>query len=130
MKQSLTAIALCLTVWLSTPVAFAGPHGGGGFGGGNGGDHFFDRNNDGYNDAYSLQDLQERRRAREERGFQRLKQLKWQTGYTMPQHYRSDRYKVDYGHYNLPKPARGQQWYKVNNDYLLINDDNTIIQVR
>lgn len=66
----------------------------------------FSNNDDGFfnradNDGFSLQDLQERRRAREERGFQRLKQLKWQTGYTMPQHYRSDRYKVDYDDYNL-----------------------------
>lgn len=135
MKQSLTAMALCLTVWLSIPVAFAAPHGGGGGNFGGSGANSFSNNDDGFfnradNDGFSLQDLQERRRAREERGFQRLKQLKWQTGYTMPQHYRSDRYKVDYDDYNLPKPARGQQWYKVNSDYLLINDDNIILQVR
>ncbi|ENV47318.1 MULTISPECIES: RcnB family protein [Acinetobacter] len=126
MKQSLTAMALCLTVWLSIPVAFAGPPHGGNPGRGGGG--FFDSTNE-YRDAVSLQDLQERRRQREERGFERLKQLKWQTGYTMPQHYRSDRYKVDYNYYQLPRPKHGQQWYKVNNDYLLIDDDNTIIQV-
>lgn len=130
MKQCLTAIALCLTVWLSIPVTFAAPHGGNsGFGGHRGEERGFDIPVD-YDDSMSMQNLQERRRVREERGFQRLKQLKWQTGYTIPQHYRSDRYKVDYTDSRLSKPARGQQWYKVNNDYLLIDDDNTIIQVR
>ncbi|MEB3767375.1 RcnB family protein [Acinetobacter sp. MD2] len=74
-----------------------------------------------------FENLQERRRQREELGFRRLKEMKWQKGYTMPQHYRGDSYKVDYTNYNLPRPERNQQWYKVNNDYLLIDSSNNTI---
>ena len=74
--------------------------------------------------------LQEERRIREERGFKRLKQHKWQTGYVMPQHYRGDGYKVEYKQYNLPKPARHQQWYKINNDYILVDSEtNGIVSI-
>ncbi|AOA56973.1 RcnB family protein [Acinetobacter larvae] len=74
--------------------------------------------------------MQQRRREREQRGLRRLQQHKWQAGYVMPQHYRSDSYKVDYRGTNLPKPARNQQWYKVNNDYILVDSEtNNIIQI-
>ncbi len=72
--------------------------------------------------------MQNNRRMREERGVQRLQQHKWQTGYVMPQHYRGDGYKVDYRDYDLPKPSRNQQWYKINNDYILIKSENNSIQ--
>lgn len=73
----------------------------------------------------------EKRRLREEEGFKRLKQHKWQQGYVMPQHYRGDRYKVDYEQHQLPKPSRQQQWYKINNDYVLINsEDNSIVKIK
>lgn len=129
---------LCVTTF-----AFAGPGGAGGgipgsggFGGGmSGGDRMsggrsmrmgasFDNNDN------LFDDLQERRRAREERGFERLKQLKWKTGYTIPQHYQSDRYKVDAVAYNLPQAQATQQWYKINSDFVLVDTKNTIIDVR
>ena len=67
---------------------------------------------------------------REERGVERLKQHRWQAGYVMPQHYRGNGYKVDYKDNNLPKPGRNQQWYKINNDFILVNaDDNSIIRI-
>jgi Ni/Co efflux regulator RcnB len=66
-------------------------------------------------------------RSREQRGMKRLQHMKWQTGYVMPQHYRSDGYKVEYKENNLPKPARNQQWYKINNNYILLNSDNNNI---
>lgn len=70
------------------------------------------------------------RRMREERGVERLRQHRWQAGYVMPQHYRGDGYKVDYKNSNLPRPERNQQWYKINNDYILVNsDDNSIIRI-
>ena len=65
------------------------------------------------------QDQYDKRRMREERGVKRLQQLRWQPGYVMPQHYRSNGYKVEYKDHKLPKPDRKQQWYKVNNDYIL-----------
>ena len=76
-------------------------------------------------------DLQEKRRQREERGLRRLQQHQWQPGYVMPQHYRGNGYKVDYREQNLPKPAQNQQWYKINNDYILIDSDsNNIIKIQ
>ena len=70
------------------------------------------------------------RRMREERGVERLKQHRWQAGYVMPQHYRGNSYKVDYKDNQLPKPKRNEQWYKINNDYILINmDDNSIVRI-
>ncbi|MBF7688824.1 RcnB family protein [Acinetobacter sp. EC24] len=116
--------------------------GGGGFGGGMSGGGFSggaDRMSGGRsmnigsgfgNNDDLFDDLQERRRAREERGFQRLKQLKWKTGYTIPQHYRSDRYKVNGLGYNLPQAQSTQQWYKINSDFVLVDANNVIIDVR
>lgn len=70
------------------------------------------------------------RRMRQERGVERLKQHRWQEGYVMPQHYRGNSYKVDYKDNNLPKPGRNEQWYKINNDYILVNsDDNSIVRI-
>ena len=68
--------------------------------------------------------MQEERREREERGVRRLQQHRWQTGYIMPQHYRGDSYKVGYRENNLPKPSRNQQWYKINQDYILVDVEN------
>ncbi|TCB49430.1 hypothetical protein E0H80_12350 [Acinetobacter sp. ANC 4779] len=75
--------------------------------------------------------MQDKRRVREERGVKRLQQHKWQTGYVMPQHYRGNGYKVDYKSHDLPKPSRNQQWYKINNDYILVDtDSNNIIRIQ
>ncbi|GAM33036.1 hypothetical protein P23_3579 [Acinetobacter calcoaceticus] len=75
--------------------------------------------------------VRDERRMREERGFERLKQHRWQPGYVMPQHYRGNGYKVDYKDSNLPKPDRNQQWYKINNDYILVDtDSNSIVSIR
>lgn len=76
-------------------------------------------------------DQNDERRSREERGLKRLHQMKWQTGYVMPQHYRSDGYKVEYKQYNLPKPNRNQQWYKINNSYILLDaESNNIVKIQ
>lgn len=75
--------------------------------------------------------MQDKRRGREERGVKRLQQHKWQTGYVMPQHYRGNGYKVDYKSHDLPKPSRNQQWYKINNDYILVDtDSNNIVRIQ
>ena len=72
----------------------------------------------------------EKRRMREERGVKRLQQHQWQQGYVLPQHYRGNRYKVEYKDHNLQKPARNEQWYKINNDYILVDsDDNNMIKI-
>lgn len=83
-----------------------------------------------YDAEYMSQNVSENRRSREERGRKRLKQHEWRTGYTMPQHYRSNSYKVTYDQYDLPKPSRQQQWYKVNDDFILIDAvNNNILQI-
>jgi Ni/Co efflux regulator RcnB len=78
-------------------------------------------------DSQSDEESHERRKNREERGVNRLRQHKWQTGYIMPQHYRGNSYKTEYKDNNLPKPGKNQQWYKVNNDYILVDSDNNNI---
>ena len=45
----------------------------------------------------------------------------------MPQHYRGDGYKVEYREHELPRPERRQQWYKINNDYILVDSENNSI---
>lgn len=82
-------------------------------------------------DASSDQEFQDRRKNREERGVKRLRQHKWQTGYVMPQHYRGNSYKTEYKDHNLPKPGKNQQWYKVNNDFILVDSNsNSILKIQ
>ncbi|MAK30857.1 RcnB family protein [Acinetobacter sp.] len=125
MKKVLTGLALSFVTLMSTVTLAAPPfdHGPGmGGPGRDRGSAGFDRSNDDM--------IRSERRMRQEQGVQRLKQHKWQTGYTMPQHYRGDAYKADYRDYNLPRPGRGQQWYKINNDFILVNSDsNDIIRI-
>ena len=131
MKKILAIIAISLSTLLTAQISSAGPH----FDNDNGfdrgksergdrGRNHRDRGNDDDN-------IQEQRREREERGVRRLQQHRWQTGYVMPQHYRGNSYKVDYKDSNLPKPSRNQQWYKINNDYILVDSDsNNIVSIR
>ncbi|GAA5560591.1 MULTISPECIES: RcnB family protein [Acinetobacter] len=131
MKKLFTTLTLCITVLTTSMASFADPpfdrgHGpkGGPHGEWNDRGHKFDRDND--DDRF-----RDERRMREERGFERLKQHRWQPGYVMPQHYRGNGYKVDYRDSNLPKPDRNQQWYKINNDYILVDtDSNSIVSIR
>lgn len=55
----------------------------------------------------------------------------WRSGQVFPNNYRSSSYAVDYRKYRqLSKPSRGQQWYKVKNDYVLVNaKDYRILRV-
>ncbi|EPK8838392.1 RcnB family protein [Acinetobacter baumannii] len=134
MKKLFTILALCITVLTTSMASFADPpfdrgHGPKGAKGGPRGEwndrgHKFDRDDNGDR-------VRDERRMREERGFERLKQHRWQPGYAMPQHYRGNGYKVDYKDNNLPKPDRNQQWYKINNDYILVDtDSNSIVSIR
>jgi Ni/Co efflux regulator RcnB len=127
MKKILSIIAISLSALMASGISTAAPH---------------QDDDRGYNGPRGMQGKNrhehknrdegdyDNRRKREERGVQRLQQLKWQTGYVMPQHYRGNGYKVDYKDSNLPKPSRNEQWYKVNSDYILLNtDSNTIIRI-
>lgn len=127
MKKIVAALAISFSALMTSSLSVAAPH----FDQDRGYDHprnmnqgkkgrDFRENEDGNR-------AQNNRRMREERGVQRLQQHKWQTGYVMPQHYRGDGYKVDYQDHDLPKPSRKQQWYKINNDYILVNSENNSI---
>lgn len=127
MKKILTALAISFSALMATSLSTAAPHS--------------DQERGGYSsrqvpdfrmrEMHNVDDERpQERRMREERGVKRLQQHKWQTGYVMPQHYRGNGYKVEYKEHNLPKPERKQQWYKVNNDYILVNSEsNSIVRI-
>lgn len=51
---------------------------------------------------------------------------RWSRGRELPRNYRRNVVR-DYGRYQLRKPAWGQQWVRVNNDYLLISIASGVI---
>ena len=134
MKKVFIILILGSTTLFSSMGSFAGPHfdrddsRGGGWQGRN-----LDRDDDprgNWQGRPGEENRDRERRMRQERGVERLKQHRWQAGYVMPQHYRGNSYKVDYKNNNLPKPGRKEQWYKINNDYILVNsDDNSIVRI-
>ena len=124
MKKLLVALTMSISTLMLTNVANAAPH-------------FDDERHMDQRQGQAKKfrdraddDHEDRRRMREERGVKRLQQMKWQPGYVMPQHYRGNGYKVEYKDHKLPKPDRRQQWYKVNNEYILVDSDNhSIIRI-
>lgn len=121
MKKILTALIISFTTLLVSAVASTSSHSK------EYRDHGQERDNKSDKRSRDSNDNEDYRKDREERGVKRLKQHKWQTGYVMPQHYRGNSYKADYKDNNLPKPSRSQQWYKVNNDFILVDSDNNNI---
>ena len=129
MKKILTILAISFSALMANSVTTAAPHD-------NDRDwdqprHQSDNRGRDFRDNDDDERMQDKRRVREERGVKRLQQHKWQTGYVMPQHYRGNGYKVDYKSHDLPKPSRNQQWYKINNDYILVDtDSNNIVRIQ
>lgn len=128
MKKILSVLAISLNALMASSLTAAAPH--------HDDDRGFDKPRHEQSRKYreyreeNSDERFEKRRMREERGVQRLQQLKWQEGYVMPQHYRGNSYKVDSKDSSLPKASRNEQWYKVNNNYILVNtDSNTIIRI-
>ncbi|ATO19074.1 hypothetical protein BS636_05035 [Acinetobacter sp. LoGeW2-3] len=123
MKKLLVALTMSISTLMLTTVANAAPH----F---DDERHMDQRHGQGQGKkARDRGDHEDHRRVREERGVKRLQQMRWQPGYVMPQHYRGNGYKVEYKDHKLPKPDRKQQWYKVNNEYILVDSDsNSIIR--
>ena len=56
----------------------------------------------------------------------------WRVGQSLPRAYDSSRYKVsDREARRLPNTGRYQQWYKINGDYVLVNDrTDRIIRIK
>ena len=128
MKKILSILAISFSALMASSITTAAPH--------HDDERGFDkpRNEQGrHKREFRAEDNNqwvEKRRMREERGVQRLQQLKWQEGYVMPQHYRGNSYKVDFKDSNLPRPSRNEQWYKINNSYILVNtESNTITRI-
>ena len=128
MKKVLVALAMSCSAFMLANVANAAPHFNDEQRMERGPGHHQAKKSREFHDDH--QDQYDKRRMREERGVERLKQHRWQAGYVMPQHYRGNGYKVDYKYNNLPRPGRNEQWYKINNDFILVNsDDNSIIRI-
>ena len=55
----------------------------------------------------------------------------WRSGQIFPSQLNSSRYTVNHkNHRDLYKPGKYQQWYKVNGDYVLVNErSNRIIRI-
>ena len=49
----------------------------------------------------------------------------WRVGQKLPNQYDNRRFEVsNYEERRLPKAGKNQQWYKINGDYVLVNDRN------
>ncbi|PRD43333.1 transmembrane signal peptide protein [Phyllobacterium phragmitis] len=73
-------------------------------------------------------DRRDMRRHNDKRDMRRHddKRQRWSRGRSLPRNYRRNVVR-DYGRHHLRKPARGQQWVRVNNDYLLISIASGVI---
>lgn len=61
----------------------------------------------------------------------RERKPRFKEGFILPQHYRGNGYKVDYRQVNLNRPNSNQQWYKINDDYILLDtQENRILQIK
>ncbi|MFV5516149.1 RcnB family protein [Acinetobacter gerneri] len=87
--------------------------------------HHNDHRYNGYNNSYNNHDRWDQRHNN------RWNNNSWRSGHYFPNQYHSSRYVVNYKNYrHLSKPSRYQQWYKVNGDYVLVNQrDHRIIRV-
>jgi len=112
MKKVLTTIALSLSALMATS-AMAAP------------DHRYDDHR--YNHAPSHQDKRWDNNNRYDHNRYDNKKLNlsrdWRAGQNFPRFYDSSRYKVsDREARRLPNANRYQQWYKINGDYVLVNE--------
>lgn len=61
----------------------------------------------------------------------RERKHRFKEGFVLPQHYRGNAYKVDYRQSNLTRPYNNQQWYKINDNYILLDTEkNRILQIK
>lgn len=119
MKKVLTTIALSLSALMATS-AMAAP------------DHRYDDHR--YNHAPSHQDKRWDNNNRYDHNRYDNKKLNpsrdWRAGQSFPRFYDSSRYKVsDREARRLPNANRYQQWYKINGDYVLVNERTDRIEI-
>lgn len=126
MKKLLTTIALSLTAVMATTAAMAGP----------GPDHRFDpRKAPPSHMAKHTPQFKHApkhaNRYHDDRRFndrQHFNKERLRVGQTLPRAFDSKRFEVNARDARgLAKPTRNQQWYKVNGDYVLVNERNNRI---
>ncbi|MDF3025589.1 MAG: hypothetical protein K0R10_2950 [Alphaproteobacteria bacterium] len=65
-----------------------------------------------------------RERAEDRRAYNR-----WVRGHALPSEYRYNRYIVsDWDRYHLRRPPVGYNWYRADNNYVLVRRDNNLIE--
>ncbi|OTG63809.1 RcnB family protein [Acinetobacter silvestris] len=117
MKKVLTAMALSLSAMIATS-AIAAPQ-----------DYQDNRHYSQpshWNNQYNQQNNNRYEHDRYDRDHRRVNPSReWRTGQYLPNQFSSSRYQINYKNYrHLPKPGRYQQWYKINGDYVLVNERN------
>lgn len=116
MKKVLTAVAIALTGFMATS-AMAAP------------DHRYDDRRYGNPPPPSHMKYQDKKwedRKNNQWNQSRVNPSReWRKGQTLPRAFNSSRYKIsDREARRLPDANRNQQWYKINGDYVLVNERN------
>ena len=89
-------------------------------------------NSDRYNDRHDHYDNKDRYNQQYARYHSHVNPSReWRSGQIFPSQLNSSRYAVSHkSHRDLYKPGKYQQWYKVNGDYVLVNErSNRIIRI-
>lgn len=77
-----------------------------------------------------LDALQEIRQQSQQQGIYRLRHFKWKVGSTLPLHYRNNHYRVEEHEISSLPKYPSMQWYKVKNNFVLINEEAVIVSVK
>lgn len=112
MKKLLTTLALSIATLTMSVVAQAGPH---------------DTRDYGHSQAqkfYAQKHYDDRKHYNTSSRYKKVNPSRdWRTGQLMPRQYHNSRYEVSHREVRrLPAIPRVQQWYKINGDYVLVND--------
>lgn len=77
-----------------------------------------------------LDALQQIRQQSQQQGIHRLRHFKWKVGSVLPLHYRNDHYKLENSEISSLPLYPSTQWYKVKNNFVLINEEAIIVAVK
>lgn len=76
-----------------------------------------------------MHDKWERKELQRERAAERRAYNRWVRGQYLPSEYRYNRYIVaDYDRYHLRRPPVGYNWYRADDNYILVRRDNNLIE--
>lgn len=116
MKKTLSTIALSLSALIATS-AMAAP------------DHRYDDHQRDDRVPSTMQHQDNRWNNNDRYDHNRVNPSRdWRVGQTLPRQYSGSRFQInDREARQLPRSGRYQQWYKVNGDYVLVNERNNRI---